>query len=252
MAKWWIGCSGFHYKHWKERFYPEGLAQRKWFEYYSERFNTFELNVTFYRFPRLPVLEAWYQQSPEAYSFSVKVPRAITHFKQFYDTERMLGDFYGTITEGLKEKVGCVLFQMPPRMAYKEETLERILDSLDPSFNNVLEFRHESWWNAEVYKKLSKQNVTFCGMSHPQLPDDVVQNTSIVYFRFHGVPHLYWSKYEFAALKKVADEIEGNKKTKAAFIYFNNDADVAAIDDALAMAKYVEEQKGKANRKRPK
>ena len=83
MTKWWIGCSGFHYKHWKEIFYPAGLAQTKWFDFYCRHFNTLELNVTFYRFPRLTVLENWYKRSPKEFKFSVKMNKAVTHYKQF-------------------------------------------------------------------------------------------------------------------------------------------------------------------------
>ncbi len=242
MAKWWIGCSGFHYKHWKGVFYPEGLSQSKWFDFYHQHFKTLELNVTFYRFPQLSFLETWYKKSPDTFSFSVKAPRAITHYKQFIETKQLVNDFYGTVQEGLKDKLGCVLFQMPPRMAYKEEKLEQIIDNLDPAFKNVLEFRHESWWNAEVYSKLSKHNITFCGMSHPQLPEDVVQNTKILYFRFHGVPHLYSSPYDMDTLTRIANEIEENTKTKEAYIYFNNDIGGSAIKNAKEMEEYVFKQ----------
>src|SRR3982750_2937983 len=119
--KWWIGCSGFHYKHWKDIFYPQGLPQTKWFEFYCQHFNTLELNVTFYRFPRLSFLETWYKKSPKEFRFSVKAPRLITHFKQFHDSERFISDFYNVVKEGLKDKLGCTLFQLPPRSAYKEE-----------------------------------------------------------------------------------------------------------------------------------
>jgi len=129
MVKWWTGCSGFHYKHWKGIFYPEGLAQTRWFGYYTGHFKTLELNVTFYRFPKLSFLETWYNNSPEIFSFSVKAPRAITHYKQFNKAEQLTADFYGTIQEGLKDKLGCVLFQMPPKMSYKEEKLEHHTNS---------------------------------------------------------------------------------------------------------------------------
>ena len=240
MAKWWIGCSGFHYKHWKGIFYPEKLAQSKWFDYYNHRFKTLELNVTFYRFPRLSFLEPWYNNSPETYSFSVKAPRAITHYKKFKSAKQFLDDFYGTIREGLKGKLGCVLFQIPPRMAYKEEKLEQIIEALDPAFTNVVEFRNETWWTAHVYHKLAQHNITFCGMSHPELPDDVVKNTKTVYYRFHGVPHLYQSKYEITILQRISNEIEGNTGVKEAFIYFNNDIDGSAITNAIEMNEYIE------------
>ena len=125
MAKWWIGCSGFHYKHWKGIFYPEKLAQSKWFDYYNHRFKTLELNVTFYRFPRLSYLEPWYNNSPEIYSFSVKAPRAITHYKKFKNAKQFLDDFYGTIREGLKGKLGGVLFQFHQEWFIKKKNLSR-------------------------------------------------------------------------------------------------------------------------------
>lgn len=240
MAKWNIGCSGFHYKHWKGVFYPQELAQRKWFDYYTAYFKTLELNVTFYRFPQLSFLEAWYNKSPDYFTFSVKAPRAITHYKQFIDTKQLVADFYGTISEGLKNKLGCVLFQLPPRMSFKEEKLQQIIESLDPAFKNVIEFRNDSWWNQHVYNQLSAHNITFCGMSHPSLPDEVVQNTPTVYFRFHGVPELYKSRYALDYLKKVTDVIERTHATKEAFIYFNNDIDGSAITNAEEMEVYAE------------
>jgi len=237
MIDWWIGCSGFYYKHWIKIFYPEGLPKRRWFEFYCEHFNTLELNVTFYRFPQLKFLENWYLKSPPKFSFSVKAPRLITHYKRFKGTERMLTDFYETTGKGLKEKLGCVLFQLPPTQAYDEAKLELIMDSLDPAFNNVVEFRHMTWWNSEVYKKLSDKKIVFCGMSHPQLPEDVVQNHRTLYYRFHGVPELYRSEYKKQTLERVAGEIKKSGKTKTAFIYFNNDITAAAIKNAHQLEK---------------
>jgi len=102
--KWDIGCSGFHYKEWKDIFYPKGLPQRSWFSYYATHFDTLELNVTFYRFPTLASLVAWYEKAPAHFTFSAKMPRSITHFKKFNATEAMVEDFYGLLKEGLKEK----------------------------------------------------------------------------------------------------------------------------------------------------
>jgi uncharacterized protein YecE (DUF72 family) len=232
MKQWHIGCSGFHYRHWKGSFYPEGLAQKNWFEYYCQHFNTLELNVTFYRFPQLSFTQGWYKKSPEKFSFSVKAPRAITHYKKFTDTERLISDFYDVIREGLKEKLGCILFQMPPSYNYTEEKLEKIISSLDSSFNNVVEFRHISWWDDKIYKELAKHNITFCGMSHPLLPDDVIINNPVLYYRLHGVPQLYKSPYSPKELKKLADDIKRSRKVKQAFIYFNNDIDTSAIENA--------------------
>lgn len=237
--KWWIGCSGFYYNHWKNVFYPEDLPKSKWFDYYKERFNTLELNVTFYRFPKLNVFENWYKKSPKKFSFSVKAPRLITHYKQFHDTAEMMAGYYATIREGLQDKLGSVLFQLPPRSVYTEERLQRIIETMDNSFNNVLEFRHPSWWHEGVYRTLGKHKISFCGMSHPALPDEVIRNSPVVYYRFHGTPELYKSPYDITFLEKIAAEISSNKKVKQAFLYFNNDIDGSAIKNARELHEIV-------------
>jgi uncharacterized protein YecE (DUF72 family) len=232
---WFIGCSGFHYKHWKNVFYPEGLPQKKWFDFYCDHFNTLELNVTFYRFPQLSFLHNWYQKSPDSFRFSVKAPRAITHYKKFINVTDLISSFYETINDGLKEKLGPVLFQMPPNFFYDEQKLIRVINNLDPTFSNVLELRHESWWNENVYKILAEHNITFCGMSHPTLPDDVIQNTPVIYYRFHGVPNLYSSPYSMDDLKKIVDTVKKNAHAQQGWFYFNNDINASAITNAKQM-----------------
>ena len=229
---WFIGCSGFHYKHWKNVFYPEGLPQKKWFDFYCEHFNTLELNVTFYRFPQLSFLQNWYEKSPVSFRFSVKAPRAITHHKKFNDVTDLISSFYDTINDGLQQKLGPVLFQMPPKFIYDEQKLTRIINNLDPTFNNVVELRHPSWWQENVYKTLAEHNITFCGMSHPTLPDDIIQNTPVIYYRFHGVPNLYSSPYSIDDLKKVVDNIKQKLATEQGWFYFNNDINASAITNA--------------------
>jgi len=233
--EWRVGCSGFHYKHWKGKFYPQDLPQRKWFDFYCEHFNTLELNVTFYRFPQLSFLQGWYAKSPDSFHFAVKAPRAITHYKKFNAVHDLLSSFYDTINNGLQTKLGPVLFQLPPSFSYDEERLERIINSLSPAFNNVLEFRHPSWWQKNVYDSLAAKHITFCSMSHPALPDDIVQNTNVVYYRFHGVPELYRSLYSKEFLNKVISTIKANTLIKEGWFYFNNDVDVAAIYNAKEM-----------------
>lgn len=239
---WHIGCSGFHYRDWKEIFYPPDVPQKKWFEYYSSKFDTLELNVTFYRFPQLKFLQTWYKNSPAAFSFSVKAPRLITHYKQFRDCERLLNDFYNSIEQGFKEKLGVVLFQLPPQFYYTDERLDLIIANMKKEFSNTVEFRHESWWNEKVYKRLKKEKIIFCGISHPTLPDDAIVTGQTAYYRFHGAPKLYYSSYKKAMLKKIADSFAANKTVKEAFIYFNNTATVAAIENAIWLKNYV--QKG--------
>jgi uncharacterized protein YecE (DUF72 family) len=248
--QWRIGCSGFHYADWKKVFYPEGLPQRKWFEYYCTIFNTLELNTTFYRFPQVRFLKNWYDQSPAGFEFSVKAPRLITHYKQFIDCKRYLSDFYTTARDGLQEKLGCILFQLPSRIKYDKAKLSRIIEGLDPAFKNVVEFRDAGWWKKSVYAELKKHHIIFCGMSHPSLPDEPVCNTTTAYYRFHGVPRLYYSQYKKSFLQEVVTKIQSAKKVEQGYLYFNNTATLAAIRNAKWLDGYVERET--ANVKREK
>jgi uncharacterized protein YecE (DUF72 family) len=245
MIKTWIGCSGFHYKEWKDIFYPKGLPQSKWFDHYTRHFNTIELNTTFYRFPQLRFLQNWYDKSPNPYRFSVKAPRLITHYKQFKDSQRMISDFYGTCRDGLRDKLGCVLFQLPSLIKYSEAFLERIIENMDPAFINVIEFRDASWWRSKVYKTLTKYSLHFCSISYPGLPEDVIQSGQLVYYRFHGLPRLYKSCYKKDAVISVADQLLMNDKTKEAFIYFNNTWGTGALRNARQLLLYCHLQQNK-------
>lgn len=235
MIQWHIGCSGFHYKDWKEIFYPQDIPQRLWFEYYCKHFNTLELNATFYRFPQVEVLKNWYGKCPSEFSFSVKAPRLITHYKKMNSCEKLLDDFYTTVAEGLKEKAACILFQFPPSFDYNSERLENIIYLLNPKFSNVVEFRNESWWNETVFKKLGKNKITFSGISHPRLPDKFIENNSLFYYRMHGAPTLYQSVYPTTFLKSIVKTVKSSSKIKKAFIYFNNTMGDAAIKNATEM-----------------
>lgn len=230
--EWKIGCSGYHYPEWKRIFYPEDLPQKRWLEYYCTQFNTLELNVTYYKFPRVESLKKWYARSLQGFSFTVKAPRLITHFKKFRDAQKMLKNFNETVKAGLEEKLGCVLFQFPSSFQYEADRLSRIVDVIDRSVKNVLEFRHESWWNPAVYDVLTEANVSFCAMSHPTLPDKVIRTSETIYYRFHGVPHLYTSSYELGKLELVAQEIFKLPDIRHAYVYFNNTADAHAVTNA--------------------
>jgi uncharacterized protein YecE (DUF72 family) len=237
MPTYHIGCSGFHYRDWKGVFYPPELPPRKWFAYYCTQFDTLELNVTFYKMPELAALENWYAQSPNHFRFAVKAPRLVTHYKKFGpEATPVLADFYGTVREGLRDKLGPVLFQLPPKAAYTEELLGRLLDHLDPEFNNVVEFRHPSWWDGVVFRELARHNIAFVGQSHPlPLPDEVIVNTPTVYYRFHGVPELYKTPYDTAFMTRVADEIKAAPGVQQVYLYFNNGIGGAGVLNALEL-----------------
>ncbi len=239
MKNWWIGCSGFSYDRWRNDFYPPKLAKRRWFEFYCEHFNTVELNVTFYRFPRPETLRQWYDRSPEDFRFTVKVPRLITHYKRFINVTKESADFYNAVAEGLSDKLGTILFQLHPGIIFSDENLERIIEAIDPGFSNTIEFRHESWWNEKVFTTLKKNGISFCSISYPGLPGNVVKTNDTVYYRFHGVPQLYKSPYSDEQLQGIWSQINPLKGVKDVYAYFNNDIDVAAVFNAKKLQDIV-------------
>ncbi|PRY50317.1 uncharacterized protein YecE (DUF72 family) [Arcticibacter pallidicorallinus] len=238
MIRWHIGCSGFHYKHWKSLFYPEGLAQSKWFSFYAEHFDSLELNATFYRTPTPKSLANWYVISPPGFNFAVKAPRAITHYRKFNDVQDIITRFYDLIQTGLQEKLAATLFQLHPNYAYTEAHLEAMLNNLSPAFTNVVEFRHPSWWNEQVYIAFAERNIVFSGISHPTLPNGLVSNARSLYYRFHGANELYSSEYSTAELLEFVRLVE-EKDVSDAYIFFNNDIGGAAVRNAAELKKLV-------------
>lgn len=224
-----IGCSSFNNRFWKGIFYPEDLAASKWFEFYCQYFSTYEFNGSFYKFPTIRIFENWYRKAPDKFTFSVKAPKEITHFKKFVDCETLLKEFYEVCQLGLKEKLGAVLFQFPPSYRYSPENLDLIVRNLNPDFKNVIEFRNESWWIPEVWDAFVANNITFCSVSHPQLPQTIFTQFPLTYVRFHGVPKLFYSSYSTKELLEIKSEVN----SKSGFVYFNNTASEAGIQNAL-------------------
>jgi uncharacterized protein YecE (DUF72 family) len=232
----YIGSSGFSFRDWKGIFYPPELPPRKWFAYYCSQFNTLELNVTFYQMPLLKSFEMWYDQSPTDFRFAVKAPRQVTHYKKINpEAQPILADFYGTVREGLREKLGPVHFQLPSKAAYTDELAQRLIESLDPSFTNVAEFRHPSWWEADPQRLLARHNIAFVVQSYPpllELPDEVVANTAVLYYRFHGVPELYKSAYHPEFLANIAKQVKAAGQVRQAYLCFNNGIGGVGTHDA--------------------
>ena len=235
-----IGCSSFYNQYWKKIFYPEELERAKWFDFYCSEFNTYEMNGTFYKFPTLKIMENWYRKAPEVFSFSVKAPKEITHTKKLIGCEKLIADFYKICKEGLKDKLGCILFQLPPSYHYSPEKLLHIIEQLDSSFENVVEFRHESWWIPEVWNELFKNNIVFCSVSHPQLPDNVFTQFPSVYVRLHGRKTMFYSSYSSEELIDLKEVILNADKSKKVWIYFNNTANTSGIMNALEMKKRLQ------------
>lgn len=237
-ANLYIGGSSFYNSYWKKIFYPEDIPSSKWFEYYCSHFNTYEMNGTFYKFPSVKTMENWFQKVPDDFIFSVKAPKEITHTKKFIDCENLIRDFYDVCQKGLKYKLGAVLFQLPPSYHYSPENLQSVINNLDSNFENVVEFRHQSWWIPEVWKALVKNNITFCSVSHPQLPETIFTAFPLIYIRLHGNEKLFYSSYSTEKLSTIATSVSDNNEKKT-FIYFNNTASTAGILNALEIKKTI-------------
>ncbi|MFL9844836.1 DUF72 domain-containing protein [Flavobacterium rhizosphaerae] len=226
------GCSSYATQSWQPVFYPEGLPKKQWFEYYCKYFDTYELNATFYRFPTVKSLQSWYHKTPQAFTFSIKVPKTITHIKRLVDCNEEIEKFYATAREGLKDKLGCVLFQLPPSFSYTPERLDAVIMATNPDFNNVVEFRNESWWNEGVIKRLADNNITFCSVNYPKLPTTVIKTTQTGYVRMHGNPKLFYAEYTQQQIETLYEDIM-SQNFKQTYLYFNNTASSAAIINAL-------------------
>lgn len=231
-----IGCSSYYNSNWKPEFYPENLPKSKWFDFYCQHFSTYEMNGTFYKAPTLKVMQNWYGKSPENFIYAVKAPKIITHLKKFRDCAEEINTFYEVCKEGLKEKLGPILFQLPPSFHYSEENLELVLKNLNSDFKNTVEFRHESWWKKEVFEILEKHKIIFCNVSHPTLPNSIFKTNSIGYLRFHGSPKMFYSSYSNDYLTEIKSKIIVNSFEEF-YIYFNNTASIAGVLNALEMKK---------------
>ena len=239
-TEFFLGCSGFYYNHWKGPFYPEKLAKAKWLQHYAEQFNTLEVNNTFYRFPNEKMLKDWYEKTPENFRFTLKANRAITHTRKFHNTEQLLADFY-KLAFLLEKKLLCVLFQLPPFIHKNMDLIEKIADQVDSKVANVVEFRHESWWDSEVYDFMKKKGLVFCSVSASELPETLVKTGSMIYVRFHGKDGWYHHFYPEKELEEWADRIKLLKVQKV-FCYFNNDVNANAVKNCLTLKNMLEKE----------
>lgn len=233
----YIGCSGYYYPAWKNKFYPEGLKPKDWLAYYSTVFNTVELNGTFYRTPKLSDLQKYYDATPADFRFSVKMSKQITHILKLRESGALIADFQNLIREGLREKCLHFLFQLPPSFQYSEENLALVLEMVPHLPENVVEFRHISWWNPIVQQKMTEAGITFCNVDFPGMETFFMHTSDSFYLRFHGNPVLFKSSYETSQLEQFYREIPADCKENC--IYFNNTYFEAGYENAKLLQKIV-------------
>ena len=220
-----IGCSGFSYAQWKENFYPDGLPQKRWLEYYAKVFPIIELNVTFYRLPLEKTFDSWYDETPAGFVFSLKGSRFITHIKRLLDPQVPLEKFFERALR-LQDKLKVVLWQFSPGFGVNTERLKNFLALLKQyPVRNTLEFRNKSWITDEVFGLCRDHDVALCMADWPEFIDDLPLTADFVYIRRHGAEGNYATDYPKAALRKDAARIrEYLESGKDVYICFNNDA----------------------------
>jgi uncharacterized protein YecE (DUF72 family) len=181
-GKIFAGTSGYSYPEWKGSFYPVKLPQKAFLEYYAAKFSTVEINNTFYRFPRASLLEGWYDGTPDGFTFAVKANQGITHRGRLQDVEELTRDFVERCRL-LQDKLGPILFQLPPNFKLDLERLANFLDTLDPRLRYAFEFRHETWFDDEVFRLLSEAGAALCVSQGDKLDTPRVATGGFVYAR---------------------------------------------------------------------
>ena len=237
-----VGTSGYNYQHWKGVFYPKEIKQNKWLEFYSQHFNTVELNVTFYRLPQKKAFQSWYERAPRDFAFVIKGSRYITHIKRLNACAAPLNLFFKNAAP-LKEKLFCVLWQLPPSLKIDLKRLEKFVNILKRKYSfckHSFEFRHQSWFNDITYEIFEKNNINLCIAHSPNLAVYEVPTSDFLYFRFHGGQRLYSSNYTDQELKEWAQKTKKlSRGKKIVFAFFNNDASGFAVKNALRLRRLL-------------
>ena len=236
-----IGTSGWHYKHWKGTFYPADIKEKDQLAEYLKTFSTVELNNSFYRLPEPETFSHWAAAAPNGFIFAVKASRYITHMKKLKDTTEAVETMLRH-ADKLKEKLGPVIFQLPPGWKVNTERFAYFLSHLPKGYLYVFEFRNPTWYCEEIYELLHNYKCAFCiyELDHHLTPLQVTAD--FVYIRLHGPDAKYQGSYSQAQLTHWATLCrQWMKEGKDVFIYFDNDQNGYAAFNAKALAKIFDE-----------
>jgi uncharacterized protein YecE (DUF72 family) len=229
-----VGTSGWNYGHWKGPFYPEDARDSELLGRYAERFNTVEVNNTFYQLPATRTIERWVETVPDAFVFAVKASRYITHMKKLKDPRQATTKFLERI-EAFGEKLGPVLFQLQPKWRVNADRLAAFLEALPSGLRCTFEFRDESWYEEEVYGLLRRHGAAFCvyELAGHRSPREVT--AGFAYVRLHGPERAYQGSYSREALSEWAAACSEWSRKGDVYCYFNNDELGYAPRDALRL-----------------
>ena len=209
------GTSGYAYPEWKGSFYPPDLPARSYLAYYAERFDTVEVNNTFYRLPSPSVLAGWAATAPAGFTFAVKATQSITHRKRLKDAGEPASALWGAVA-ALGDALGPVLFGLPPNLKKDLPRLEAFLATLPEGRRAAFEFRHPSWLEDDVYAALRARGVALCVADAEDLTVPTVPTAPFGYLRLRRVD------YDDAAIARWADAVRAQPWSEA-FVYFKHE-----------------------------
>ena len=235
-----IGTSGYHYKHWRGPFYPKKISSNEMLAFYSQNFDTVELNNTFYRLPTESAFDDWRQSTAANFVFAVKASRFLTHQKKLKEPESALQNFLPRASR-LSTKLGPILFQLPPKWQVNPGRLEGLLEVLPRNLRYVFEFRDVSWIRAEIDGLLARHHAAFCIYELAGYHSPLTVTADFAYVRLHGPgEEKYQGSYNTDRLRRWSKQIQDwSKQLAAIYIYFDNDQAGYAARNALSLKRML-------------
>ena len=231
----WIGTSGFQYPEWKGKLYPEDLSTAKMLTFYSSKFTSTEINYTFRSIPSEKTINRWSDETPKDFRFSLKAPQRVTHFAKLKNCGELMKVFFEAV-RGLKDKLGPVLFQLPPTFKGDAVLLREFLGSLPKGLRAAFEFRHESWLTDEVFEVLSKRNAALCIAESEEFTTPRVATADFGYLRPR---RLDYTKADIKTLAKFV--LKQSNAWSGVFAYFKHEETCAGPGFAKSFAQALED-----------
>lgn len=233
-----IGTSGWQYRHWRGRLYPQGLAQARWLEWYAARLATVESNAAFYRLPEAHTFRAWAERTPDDFVMAVKASRYLTHVRRLRDPAEPVARLLERAS-ALGPKLGPVLLQLPPDLRAAPELLAATLAAFPPTVRVAVEPRHDSWWTDELRALLVEHGAALCLADSPHRRTPVWRTADWGYLRLHegrASPHPCYGRAALATWARRLAELWPPSEGHPVYVYFNNDPEGCAPRDARRFA----------------
>lgn len=228
-----IGTSGYNYPEWKGTFYPPAMAAAKMLPFYAERFETVEINYTFYRMPTPAVIAGWLRDTPDRFRFTLKAPKRITHDRRLKETGELVRGFC-ELAGGLGSRLGAILFQLPPNMRCSLDVFDAFLEALPPRLTAAFEFRHDSWHDEPVFERLRARNLALC------IADTGTRTTPFVETADYGYFRLRDEGYTPDDLARWAQEVSARaSRWREAFVYFKHEEEGKGPEFARALRQHL-------------